>query len=135
MEIFRKFIAGKYSLLTTFWLVAVPTALVGKLIGHYGDLQPGSIVAISYVATGSLITFINTLAVWNSAGNYLGQTIWKWLARVLCVPPMFVAVSLALMLLNKPNFPTKILMVYVGFSGMIQRESLLNFHRIMNITH
>ena len=107
MEIFRKFISGKYSLLSTFWFVAVPAVLVWKLIGHYGDLRPGSMVAIAYVATGSLITFICTLAVWNSAGNYLGQATWKWLARVLCVPPLFVVFSLAFMLLNKPNVSTQ----------------------------
>jgi hypothetical protein len=106
MEIFRKLISGRYSLLTTFWLIAVPLGLIWKLIGRFGGMASGSMIAISYVATGIVLTVICSIAVWNSAGNYLGQSIWKWLARILCVPPLFVVVSLAFMFFSKSTVLT-----------------------------
>ena len=82
MNTVKSLLTGKFSLVSTFWFVSVPTMTLLGLAGRLGELQPGSIAAIGYVAICVTSMAFLSISVWNAAGNYSGPALWKWLARI-----------------------------------------------------
>jgi hypothetical protein len=79
---FLKFISGRLGLAVTFWLCGVVVAFTLNFLTSHST-------TIWQVVTLALITFTHflliTIAVWYASGLYLGNKLWKWLARIIVI--------------------------------------------------
>lgn len=77
---------GEVGLAKTYWVWGVLVNGVLGVIGLFIVISIGSVpLLLAYVALSVLFSIFMCVAIWRSAGNYTGPTIWMVLARIAVI--------------------------------------------------